>query len=167
MAALQITSFHIPTRMARLGGSQNTSVREGHFTVCAAANSQIIAKTPVVQVVLTLAAWLRIGRGFVLLIPGGSQQLVALLENIPQRVVIRQHRRARTKQRVRLNGQLIPGEVRRVQLNGLAQIVQRFVQRLIRQAVHQVEVKAAQAQPGCQMCGALCFTRAMNAPQTL
>jgi len=98
--------------MARLGGSQNTSVREGHFTVCPAANPQIIAKTPVVQVVLTLVAWLRIGRGFVLLIPGGSQQLVALLENIPQRVVIRQYRRTGTKQRVGFNGELIPGQMR-------------------------------------------------------
>ncbi|MNP62865.1 hypothetical protein D3C76_1581950 [compost metagenome] len=106
--------------MARFGGSQNTPVREGYFAVGTAANPQVVAKTPVVQVVLTLVARLCVGRGFVLLIPGGSQKPMALLENIPQRVIIRQHRRARTKQRVRLNGQLIPGEMRRVQFDGLA-----------------------------------------------
>jgi hypothetical protein len=35
--------------------------------------------------------------------------------------------------------------MRRVQRNGLAQVVQRLFQRLIRQAVHQIEVKAAKA----------------------
>ena len=143
MLTLQVAAFHIPARVTRFGGTQNASVREGHFAMCAAANSQIITKTPVVQIVLTLIARLRIRRRFVLLIPRRGQKLVALLEDIPQRVIVRQHRRTGTKQGVRLNGQLIPRQMRRIQFNRLTQIVQRFFERLIRQAMHQVEVKAA------------------------
>ncbi len=135
--------------------------------MCAAANSQIITKTPVVQIVLTLIARLRIRRRFVLLIPRRGQKLVALLEDIPQRVIVRQHRRTGTKQGVRLNGQLIPRQMRRIQFNRLTQIVQRFFERLIRQAMHQVEVKAAQPKPRCQVCRAFCLFRAVDTPQTL
>ena len=65
---LQVAAFHIPARVAGFGSTQNTPVREGHLAVRAAANAQIVAKAPVVQVVLTLIARLRIGRRFVLLI---------------------------------------------------------------------------------------------------
>ncbi|CSP73491.1 Uncharacterised protein [Shigella sonnei] len=43
-----------------------------------------------------------------------------LFENIPQRVIVRQHRWSRTKQRIGFDGQLIPGKMRRIQFNGLA-----------------------------------------------
>jgi hypothetical protein len=54
--AFEITPLHIATRMPRFGGTQNAPVRERHFTVRAAANTEIVAKTPVVKVVLTLIA---------------------------------------------------------------------------------------------------------------
>ena len=57
--------------------------------------------------------------------------------------------------------------MRGIQRNGLAQIVQRLFQRLIRQAVHQIQVKAAQAQAGRQVCRALRLFRAVNTPQAL
>ncbi|MOA60430.1 hypothetical protein D3C78_1853150 [compost metagenome] len=56
--------------------------------------------------------------------------------------------------------------MRRVQGNRLAQIVQRLFQRLVRQAVHQIEVKAAQAETGGQMRCAFGLFRAVYAPQT-
>ena len=68
---------------------------------------------------------------------------MSLLKDIPQGVVIRQYRRTGAKQGIWLNGQLIPGEMRRIKVDGLTQIVQRLFQRLIRQAVHQVKIEAA------------------------
>ncbi|MNY54854.1 hypothetical protein D3C86_1907770 [compost metagenome] len=56
--------------------------------------------------------------------------------------------------------------MRRIQLNRLAQIVKRLFQRLIRQAVHQIKIKAPQPQTGCQMRCPLRFSRPVNAAQT-
>ncbi|MNG74102.1 hypothetical protein D3C79_325750 [compost metagenome] len=113
-------------------GAQNAAVAEGQFAVRAAANPKIVAEAPVVEVVLALVARLGVGRGFILPVAGGAQQLVAAFEDVPQRVVVRQHRRPRAEQGVWLDGQLIPRQVRRVQSDRLAQIVQRLFQRLVR-----------------------------------
>ncbi len=83
MLTLKVTAFHIPARVAGFGGSQNASVREGDLAVRAAADAEVVAKAPVVEIMLTLEAWLSIGGRFVLLIAGGAQQLMPLLENIP------------------------------------------------------------------------------------
>ena len=120
MLLIQVITGHIAARMAGFRGTQNAPVGERYFAVRAAADTQIIPETPVIQVVLALITWFRVGRGFVLRITGCGQQLMPLLENIPQRVVVRQHRRARAKQRIRLYGQLIPGEMWRAQRNRLA-----------------------------------------------
>jgi len=47
--------------MARFGGAQNASVREGDFAVRATANPQIVAEAPVVEIVLALITRLCIG----------------------------------------------------------------------------------------------------------
>ena len=83
MLTLKVTAFHIPARVAGFGGSQNASVREGDLAVRAAADAEVVAKAPVVEIMLTLEAWLSIGGRLVLLIAGGAQQLMPLLENIP------------------------------------------------------------------------------------
>ncbi|MNC34095.1 hypothetical protein D3C75_825120 [compost metagenome] len=88
--------------------------------MCATANAKVIAKAPVVQVVLALITRFRVGRGFILLVARSSQKFVALLEDIPKRVVVRQFWRAGAEQSIRLNRQLIPREMRRVQFNRLA-----------------------------------------------
>lgn len=49
----------------------------------AAADAEVVAKAPVVEIMLTLEARLSIGGRLVLLIAGGAQQLMPLLENIP------------------------------------------------------------------------------------
>ena len=132
-----------------------------------AADAKVVAKAPVVQVVLTLITRFSIGRCLILLITCRRQQTMSLLKDIPQGVVIRQHRRTGAKQSIRLNSQLIPGEMRRIEFDRLTQVVQRLVQRLVRQAVHQIEVKATKAKPRCQMRRALCLIRAVNTPQAL
>ncbi|SVK46189.1 Uncharacterised protein [Acinetobacter baumannii] len=167
MLLVHVVAAHEAARVFGLGGAQNAAVAEGHLAVCAAADPQIVAEAPVVEVVLALVARLGVGRGFVLLIAGGAQQLVAALEDVPQRIVVRQNRRARAEQGVRLDGQLIPRQVRRIEGDSLAQIVQRLFQRLIRQAVHQIEVEAAQAKIGRQRRRTFGFFRAVDAPQTV
>ena len=59
MLTLKVTAFHIPARVAGFGGSQNASVREGDLAVRAAADAEVVAKAPVVEIMLTLEAWLR------------------------------------------------------------------------------------------------------------
>ncbi len=164
MLLVHVVAAHKAARVLGLGGAQDAPVAEGHLAVRAAADPQIVAEAPVVEVVLALVARFGIGRSFILLIAGGAQQLVAAFEDIPQRVVVRQNRRARAEQGVRLDGQLIPRQVRRIESDSLAQIVQRLFQRLIRQAVHQIEVAAAQAEAGCQRCRTLGLFRAVDAP---
>ena len=57
--------------------------------------------------------------------------------------------------------------MRRRQFNRLAQVAQRLCQRLIGQAVHQVEVEAAQPQTARQARGAFGLFRPVDAPKTL
>ncbi len=57
--------------------------------------------------------------------------------------------------------------MRRVEGNRLTQIVQRLLQRLVRQTVHQVEVEAAQAEAAGETCCALGLLRAVDPPQAL
>jgi hypothetical protein len=52
--------------------------------------------------------------------------------------------------------------VRRIEGDCLTQVVQRLFQRLIRQAVHQVEVKATQTESGGEMGRPLGFVRAVD-----
>ena len=76
MLTLKVTAFHIPARVACFGGPQNASVREGDLAVRAAADAEVVAKAPVVEIMLTLEAWLSIGGRLVLLIAGGNDLLL-------------------------------------------------------------------------------------------
>lgn len=58
-------------------------VREGYLAVRAAADAEIVAKAPVVEIVLTLIARFGVSGSLVLLVAGGAQQLMSLLKNIP------------------------------------------------------------------------------------
>ncbi len=57
--------------------------------------------------------------------------------------------------------------MRRVESNGLTQVVQRLLQRLVRQTVHQVEIETAQAQAAGEACRAFGLFRAVDPPQPL
>ena len=107
----------------------------------AGADADEVAETPVIEVMPRRATGLGICRDFVLRVTVLGQQRLAGFLYVPQGVVFRQHRRLIPEHRVRLQRQLIPGNVRRLQRNGLAQIAQGIVQRLIGQTVHQVEVE--------------------------
>ncbi|MNT77004.1 hypothetical protein D3C72_2160730 [compost metagenome] len=75
--------------MLGFGGAQNATIGKGQLAVCATTNPQIVAKAPVVEVVLTLITRFGVGRSFILLITSGTQQLMSLFKDIPQRVIIR------------------------------------------------------------------------------
>lgn len=70
--AFQVTSLHITAWVTGFGGAQDPAAREGDFTVGTAANTQIVAKAPVVQIMLALITGFGIGRRFVLLIARGG-----------------------------------------------------------------------------------------------
>ena len=72
MLTLEVTAFHIPARVAGFGGPQNASVREGYLTVRAAADAEVVAKAPVVEIMLTLEARFSVGGRLVLLIASGA-----------------------------------------------------------------------------------------------
>ncbi|MNN20094.1 hypothetical protein D3C81_1333550 [compost metagenome] len=107
----------------------------------AGADADEVAKTPVIEVMACRPTGQGIGRDFVLCVTVFGEQRLSGLLNVPQRVVFRQRRRLVPEHGVRLQGQLIPRQVRGFQGNGGAQVRQGIVQGLIRQAMHQVQVK--------------------------
>ncbi len=156
----------IAFRVLHLGGAQDLLVGEvRHLAVGAAADPQIVAEAPVVEVVAALVARLGIGRDLVLLIALGGQHGVALLVDVPQGVVFRQLGRLGGKRRVRLYGELIPGEVRRRAVDGLLQVIEGIVQALIRQAVHQIQVEGGKRDGVGQFGGLARFLGAVDAAE--
>ncbi len=83
MLTFEVAAFHIAARVAGFGGTQNAPVREGYLAVRAAADAKVVAKAPVVEIMLTLIARFGVSGSLVLLVAGGAQQLMPLLENIP------------------------------------------------------------------------------------
>ncbi|MNH21718.1 hypothetical protein D3C79_815400 [compost metagenome] len=94
----------------------------------AGADADEIAKAPVVEVVLGGTPSLGIGRNLILLVAVRRHQCLAGLLNVPKDVVLGQFRWLVPEHRVRLHGQLVPGQVRWPQVDGLAQVAQRIVQ---------------------------------------
>ncbi|MNX75728.1 hypothetical protein D3C86_1072140 [compost metagenome] len=149
--------------MLHLGGAQDLLVREiRHLAVGAAAYAQIVAKAPVVEVVAALIARLGVGRDLVLLITLGGEHGVTLLIDVPQGVILRQLGRLGGERRVRLYGELIPGEMGRRAVHGLLQIIEGVLQALIRQAVHQIQVEGGQLDGMGQFGGLACLLRAVD-----
>ena len=90
---------------------------------------------------------------------------MALLVDIPQGVIFRQFGRFGGKCRVRLYGELIPGEVRWGTVDSLLQVIKGIIQTLIRQTVHQIQIEGRQLD-GMGQCGGLArLFRAVNAAE--
>ncbi|RMR95671.1 hypothetical protein ALP75_202581 [Pseudomonas syringae pv. actinidiae] len=135
--------------------------------MCTCADPDKIPERPIVEVMPRRFPGLRIGRHFVLRVPLSGQQLLSGFLNIPKNVVFRQNRRLIPEDGVGFQGQLIPGQVRRREGDGLAQIVQRFVLRLVRQAVHQVQVEVVETGLTRHVGGANRFVAIVDAAQRL
>ncbi|MCY1439663.1 hypothetical protein D9M71_559080 [compost metagenome] len=113
------------------------------------------------------AACLGVGRYLVLAVAVLGHQRLAGFLNIPEDVVFGQLWRLVPEHRVRLHGQLIPRQVCRPQIDGLAQVTQRVVQRLVGQAVHQVHVEIVETGRARHVGGPNRFVAIMDAPQCL
>ncbi len=83
MLTFEVAAFHIAARVAGFGSTQNAPVGEGYLAVRAAADAKVVAKAPVIEIMLTLIARFGVSGSLVLLVAGGAQQLMPLLENIP------------------------------------------------------------------------------------
>ncbi len=133
----------------------------------AGADAEEVAEAPVVQVVPGAQAVAGVGGGLVLAVAVLVEQGLAGFLDVPEDVVLGQLRRLAPEHRVRLHGQLVPGEVRGGQGEGLAQVGQGVVEALPGQAVHQVEVEVVEAGLARHVGGAHCLGAVVDAPQGL
>ena len=60
-----------------------------YFSMSATANAEIVAKLPIVNIMLALKFWFTKSRNFILLIASVISQLDALILNIPQHFILR------------------------------------------------------------------------------
>ena len=130
-------------------------------------DAEEVAEGPVVQVVPRLSARLGIGGGLVLAIAVLAEQCLAGLLNVPEDVVFRQLRWLAPEQGVRFRGQLVPGQVRRLLGDGGAQVAQRILRALVRQAMHEVEVEVFEACGTGHVRCADGFAAVVDAPERL
>ncbi|MNE22705.1 hypothetical protein D3C80_1159270 [compost metagenome] len=135
------------------------------LAVGACADADEVAEAPVIQIVACSATGLGVGRHFVLGVAMAGQQGLTCLLDIPEDVILRQQGRLVPEYRVGFQGQLIPREMRRFQVDGLAQVVQGVVQSLIGQAVHQVQVEVVETGLTRHIGGAHRFVAGMNPTQ--
>src|SRR5690606_16685336 len=109
-------------------------------------DAKIIAVAPVVEVVRALAAGAGVGGHLVVFVAGVGQQRLATLLHVPGPVVVgNAGRRTRGEQGVRLKGELVVGDVRRLQGDGAFDVVFGHGQVLAGQGVHQVQVEVVEA----------------------
>ena len=121
------------------------AVREAELAVRARANAEVIAELPVVQVVRAAVALARIGRHLVARQAAGAGALGDQVQHVAGQVGVRQAGgRSGREHRVGLDGQVVDGQVRRLEAQRRVQLARQVVQRLPRQRVHQVEVEGVE-----------------------
>ena len=84
--------------------------------------SNVIAKAPVVEVVLALFSLFAKCRDFVLMKPRVSEDGFARLLDRFQCALVGERRWCRPKVRIALDGQLVPGDMARASANSLGQV---------------------------------------------
>ena len=94
------------------------------------------------------------------------QRFLDALLHIAARIVVRQRRRLMREHCVRLQRQVVTGEVLRLVLQSALHILHRLIQRLPRQRIHQVEIDIVEMllRNFYRVFG---FSRRMDAPQRL
>ena len=110
------------------------------FTVCARANADVVAKLPVVGIVLTLMARLRIRRDLVVAQTIGRQLRLYPLLHINRQFIIGHSWRMLVKKSIRLDGQMVVGQMRRLITQGNRHIGFELCQGLIGQGKHQIKI---------------------------
>ena len=140
-------------------------VRERQLAVGAGPDAQVIAKHPVIEVVLGLMAGARPGRHLVVAI-GVTQHLAQQILHGSRLVFVRHRGREARKQRVGLQREVVARQVRRRERQGLRQVCAQLGQRLLGQRIHQVQVEGLEQLGGClgRRTG---LSPVMHAPQRL
>ena len=133
----------------------------------AGADAHVVAERPIIEIVPAARALARVRGHFVLHEAGRGEQFLPVALDLPGCILVRQRRRARMKYRAGLEGQLIVGDVRGVQRAGNAHVVERFLERLFRQRVHQIEVEIIEPRGAQFVDRALRILGRVNAAQPL
>ena len=120
---------------------------ERQLAVCPGTDAQIVAKAPVVEVVLGFAAGLRERRRFIMPIAAGQARFYGLL-HVRGRIVVRHLGRMPVEQGVRLDGEVVGRDMRRRKTDRGIDVFHGLHQRLSRQRVHQVKVYVVEARLG-------------------
>ena len=139
----------------------------GDLAVRAGTDAEVITKLPVIQIVQRAPCRRRVGRDFITRVAAGLQQGMTGVLNIGQHLVIRQRRRVKCETGIRLDGQLIPGQMRGFQCQRGFQIAQRVGHTLAGQAVHQIEIEIVEAGFDGPFRRAPRFQLAVNATEPL
>jgi hypothetical protein len=102
--------------------------------------AEVVAEAPVVEIVAALAPGLRPGRGLVVNIAGPRERRGDRFLHRGGGIVVGQRRRVPEEVRVRLDREVVEGQVRHARRDRRGDIRARLVRGLARQRVHQVEV---------------------------
>ena len=121
---------------------------ETELAVRAGANAQVVAKLPVVQVVKALVAVACVSRDFVAVQAAPASHVGDQVQHGASGVVLGNHRRKFGEKSVGLDGELVNGNVRRVQAERHAHVLCQAVQRLAWQGVHDVQVEGVKGLGG-------------------
>ncbi len=159
--------LHERLRVLVLPAAQHLLLRAGaDLAVRAGADAQVVAETPVVEVVRALPAVARIGADLVLAVAGLRQQRLAMFLHVPGAVLVgNAARRPREEHRVRLQGELVVRDVRGRQRERALQVMFGLGQGLFRQRVHQVDVEVVVAGIPGQLHRALGLAAVVDAAQ--
>ena len=145
--AARAHSLYVTSRQARLHASTDVARGIRALAVRACANADVIAERPVIQVVTRRAPGARVSRDLVAPITGRGQARDAVILLGGTDVMGRQGRRTPRERRALFQGQLVPGQVRGRQGDGLVEIAQRGARTGRRQAEHQVEIEVVETGP--------------------
>ncbi|MNY32246.1 hypothetical protein D3C86_1664500 [compost metagenome] len=141
-------------------------VRERQLAVRARPDAEVIAKTPVIEVVPRLPVRLAVGRGLVVpeagLAGAGLDDVLHLVGD----VLVRQRGRVLGEQRVRLQRQVVHRQVRGAIGQRRFEVAHAFLHGLARQRVHQVEVDVVETGLG-DLDGRARLALAVDAAQRL
>ncbi len=137
---------HIAARVTLLRASLDDAPRGiGELAVGPGADAEIVPEAPVVEIVPALVAAPGMSGDLVALQPGVLEARHALAVHLPDDVLVGALGREPVKKRVRLDGELVVGNMAHAMIKRLLEVGERAAERLPGQAVHEVDVDALEA----------------------
>ena len=127
---LRLLIAHLPHDAA---GKRDLRMRSG-------ANPQIIAESPIVQVVAALVARTGMRRGFIVYVAGRAQLGIDQVPDVRGQLIVWKLRRMTMEQGVRLDRQMIKGDVWRRDVQSGRDVGARVGNGLAGQRIHQIQI---------------------------